>query len=107
MEPRPVSGPAARKPPAAVAVVAGLTLLLLPQVLPQNGKTGYLLGNRHSITSSARASRAGGMSRPRAFAVRRLTRSSSLVGCSTGKSPGEAPLKILSIIPAALKYRFG
>ena len=61
----------------------------------------------HSITSSARASSVGGSSRPSALAVRRLTRSSSLVGCSTGRSPGEAPLKILSISPAALKYRRG
>ena len=39
----------------------------------------------------------GGSSMPSALAVRRLTRSSSLVGCSTGRSPGEAPSKILSI----------
>src|SRR5215208_1567755 len=61
----------------------------------------------HSITSSARAISVGGSSRPSALAVRRLTRSSSLVGCSTGRLPGEAPLKILSISPAALKYRRG
>src|SRR5262249_32943800 len=67
----------------------------------------YELAAPHSITSSARAISIGGSSRPSALAVRRLTRSSSLVGCSTGRSPGEAPLKILSISPAALKYRRG
>src|SRR5262249_44210321 len=68
---------------------------------------GDELAALHSITSSARAISVGGSSRPSALAVRRLTRSSSLVGCSTGRSPGEAPLKILSISPAALKYRRG
>src|SRR5262245_49149976 len=51
----------------------------------------------HSITSSARASSVGGTSRPRAFAVLILMISSNLVGCSTGKSAGLAPRKILSI----------
>src|SRR5215813_13207194 len=51
----------------------------------------------HSITSSARASSAGEISRPSALAVLRLITSSNLVGCWTGKSPGLAPLKILSM----------
>src|SRR5262245_25002517 len=38
----------------------------------------------------------GGTSRPSAFATIRLTRS-NLVGCSTGRSAGFAPRKILSI----------
>src|SRR5438874_10266888 len=50
----------------------------------------------YSITSSARASRVDGMSMPFALAVLRFTTSSNLVGCSTGKSAGFAPLKILS-----------
>src|SRR5262249_31925747 len=50
----------------------------------------------HSITSSARASNVGGTSRPSAFAVVRLTTSSNLVGCSTGRSAGFAPRRILS-----------
>ena len=50
----------------------------------------------YSITSSAMASTPGGMSRPSDFAVLRLMTSSNLVGCSTGKSPGLAPLRILS-----------
>src|SRR6266536_2576978 len=48
----------------------------------------------HSITSSARASRVGGISRPSALAVLRLITSSYLVGCSTGSSAGFAPLRI-------------
>src|SRR5262249_9223869 len=46
---------------------------------------------RQWITSSARASTDGGIARPSAFAVFRLTPSSNLVGCSTGRSPGLAP----------------
>jgi Transposase len=48
------------------------------------------------ITSSARASTAGGIVRPRALAVFRLMTSSNFVGCSTGRSLGFAPLRILS-----------
>ena len=50
----------------------------------------------HSITSSARASIVGGMVRPSAFAVFRLITNSKIVGCSTGRSAGLAPFKILS-----------
>src|SRR5262249_32706071 len=50
----------------------------------------------YSITSSARASRVGGTSRPSALAVFRLIANSYLVGCSTGRSAGFAPLRILS-----------
>ena len=51
---------------------------------------------RYSITSSARASSAGGTVRPSALAVLRLITSSNLVGCSTGRSEGLVPLRILS-----------
>src|SRR5262249_9150378 len=50
----------------------------------------------HCMTSSARASRDGGIVSPRALAVLRLITSSNLVGCSTGRSPGLAPFRILS-----------
>jgi hypothetical protein len=50
----------------------------------------------YSTTLSARASSAGGTSRPRALAALTLITSSNLVGCSTGRSPGLAPLRILS-----------
>src|SRR5262249_45100671 len=45
-----------------------------------------------SITSSARASSVGGISRPSALAVLRLMASSNFVGCSIGRSAGFAPL---------------
>ncbi len=54
------------------------------------------VANNHSITSSARPSSDRGIVRPRALAVLRLITSSNLVGCSTGRSPGLAPLRILS-----------
>ena len=50
----------------------------------------------YSRTSSARARTDGAMVRPRAFAVFMLMTSSNLVACSTGKSAGRAPLRILS-----------
>src|SRR5262249_125355 len=49
----------------------------------------------HSITSSARASSAGGISSPSARAVTRLMTNSNLVGCTTGRSAGLAPLRTL------------
>src|SRR5207249_1429742 len=48
----------------------------------------------HSITSVARARIDGGTVRPSALAVLRLTTSSNVVGCWTGKSAGLAPLRI-------------
>ena len=48
------------------------------------------------ITSSARPSSDGGIVRPRALAVFMLITSSNFVGCSTGRSAGLAPLRILS-----------
>jgi hypothetical protein len=57
---------------------------------------GHKRTSPYSITSSARASSIGGTVRPMALPVLRLTISSNLVGCSTGRSLGLAPLKILS-----------
>src|SRR5262249_50445119 len=48
----------------------------------------------HSITSSARASTVGGISRPSAFAVLRLITNSNLVGSWTGRSPGFSPFSM-------------
>src|SRR5215467_2839818 len=50
----------------------------------------------HSITLSARSTRAAGTSWPIAFAVLRLMTSSNLVGCSTGESAGFAPRRSLA-----------
>src|SRR6516165_8580056 len=52
-------------------------------------------GGCYSMTSSARARIEGGTLRPRALAVLRLTTSSKVVGCWTGRSAGLAPLRIL------------
>jgi len=51
----------------------------------------------YSITSSARASSAGGTVRPRAFAVLRLIANSYLVGACTGKSAGFSLFRIRSM----------
>src|SRR6516165_1099060 len=49
----------------------------------------------HSMTSSARARIDGGTVRPSAFAVLRLTTSSKVAACWTGRSAGFSPLSIL------------
>jgi len=48
------------------------------------------------MTRSARASTLGGIVRPICLAVLRLINSSNFVGCSTGRSAGFAPFRILS-----------
>ena len=55
---------------------------------------------RYSITWSARPSTDGGIVRPSVLAVWRLTTVSNVVGCWTGRSPGFAPLSILSAYTA-------
>jgi hypothetical protein len=50
----------------------------------------------YSITASARARSVGGSVSPSAWAVLTLMTSSNFVGCSTGRSPALAPLRILS-----------
>ncbi len=67
---------------------------------PTNARSKQVL---YSITLSALASSVGGTSRPSALAVLRLIANSNLVGCCTGKSPGFAPLKILSMKAASWK----
>src|SRR5215207_9447375 len=56
----------------------------------------YELPPFYSITSSARASREGGTSRPSALAVLRLITVSYLVGACTGRSAGFSPLRMRS-----------
>src|SRR5262249_22233205 len=72
-------------------------LLPVPCERPRGRRGGderYEPATIHSITSSARASSIGGISRPIAFAVARLITSSKRVGCATGRSAGFAPLRI-------------
>jgi hypothetical protein len=58
----------------------------------------------YSITSSARASRAGGTSMPSALAVRRFIRNSNFVGPSTGIKLGLVPFSIFSTYRAARRH---
>src|SRR5215831_13666801 len=61
---------------------------------PRGGRAAEQRDERaalHSITSSARASKVGGMAIPMALAVLRLMISSNLVGCAIGRSPGFSP----------------
>src|SRR4029077_1066324 len=51
----------------------------------------------HSITSSARASSVGGTVRPSVFAVFRLRTNSIFTACSTGRSAGLTPRRILPV----------
>src|SRR5215510_13771677 len=61
----------------------------------------------HSINSSARSKNASGIFSPNALAAVRLITRSSLVGCSTGMSPGFAPRRILSTRSPARRYMLG
>ena len=51
----------------------------------------------HSIVSSASESRLSEILMPSALAVLRLITVSNLVGCSTGRSAGFAPLRIFAV----------
>jgi len=62
---------------------------------------GALVIAAYRITSSAWKRTTGGMVSPRAWAVLRLMINWNLVGCSTGRSAGLAPLRILSTKMAA------
>src|SRR5215831_18766506 len=70
-------------------------------------KRDELSAPHHSITSSARASMIGGISRPIALAVLTLITSVNLVGRSIGKSAALAPLRIRSTYIAARLYMSG
>ena len=61
----------------------------------------------YSTTSSAATSSVCGIVRPSSFAVLRLMTNSNFVGCSTGRSLGLAPRKILSTYSAARWNRVG
>jgi hypothetical protein len=66
---------------------------------PKSATSGLMRRSKpqpYSITSSARTSNEGGTVRPSALAVFMLMMSSNLVGCSTGRSAGLAPLRNLS-----------
>ena len=64
--------------------------------LPRASSDSCTATNTHSISSSAPASIEVGTSMPSALAAFTLTTSLKAVGCSIGRSPGIAPLSILS-----------
>jgi len=90
-EPRSV-GPRCWGGHGAAPVVMSLVLPVPLRPYPQRPEHP----GHHSITWSARSSSARGMVRPSALAALRLMISSNLIGCSTGRSAGLAPFKILS-----------
>src|SRR5262249_28996687 len=61
----------------------------------------------HSMTSSARTRNDSGIVSPIAFAVLLLTISSNLVACSTGRSAGLAPFRILSPFRSMKRLWYG
>src|SRR5262245_39501562 len=63
--------------------------------------------DRYSITSSAVVRSDGDKVRPSALAVFKLMASSNLVGCSTGRSAGLPPCRILCTYPAARRNSSG
>src|SRR2546425_6430991 len=67
-----------------------------PCVLVLSTPATHSLTRDHWMISSALRSRDCGIVRPIALAVLRLMTSSNFVGCSTGRSPGFEPLRILS-----------
>jgi hypothetical protein len=73
-------------------------LLQLGLLGPKSATNGLMRRSKqhYSITSSALRSNEVGTVRPSALAVFILITSSNLVGCSTGRSEGLAPLRILS-----------
>jgi hypothetical protein len=86
-----------RSRPSAVAVLRLITNSNFVGYWTGKSEGSFILNlpSHHSITSSARASSVGGISRPNALAVLRLITSSNFVGCITGKSAGLVPFKIL------------
>src|SRR5580704_8806105 len=59
----------------------------------------------HSITSLTRTINDSGILRPNALAVVKLTARSNFTGCSTGRSPGFEPCRILSTKSPARRNR--
>src|SRR5262249_58175875 len=79
-----------------VSDARGLARLL--RARPRGRRAGHerdeLAAATHSITSSARASSVGGISRRSAFAVLRLITNSNLLDCTTRSSAGFSPLRM-------------
>jgi hypothetical protein len=101
-------GPSSRRARSASAVFKIFVLHPKNTFATISATTGLMHRSNltaYSITSSARSKKASGIVMPSAFAVVRLTTSSKVVGCSTGRSAGFAPFKILSTRSAARRNR--
>src|SRR5207245_10633384 len=70
--------------------------IFIVDLLPLPGGARRVGRARYWMISSARTRTDCGIVRPSALAVLRLITSSKFVGCSTGRSAGLAPLRILS-----------
>src|SRR5262249_41741204 len=86
------------------------TLLRARCAWPHNRRAaeqGDEIATPHSITSSARASMIGAISRPIALGVLTLSTSVNLVGRSIGNSAALAPLRMRSTYIGARRYMSG
>src|SRR5262245_18089429 len=99
--------PAGTRHPDAVALDAAVQLAAV-LVLKDEGFKGRADGGArgHSITRSARSRSVCGIVSPSAFAVLRLMTSANLVGCSTGRSAGLAPLRMRSTYVVERRHAF-
>ena len=84
-----VAAPSAAWRPAANPWVIAVSVMLATALMT------------YSMTRSARSRSDPGIVSPSALAVLRLITMSNFLGCSTGRSPGLAPLRILSTYVAA------
>jgi hypothetical protein len=98
LEPEPIN--LGRTADVRFGANAGLSSDLVP--CPKSARTGS--GRSHSITSSARASKVGGMVRPSAFAVLRLMTRRKWVLCWTGISDGRSPLRTRPAYSPIIRY---
>jgi hypothetical protein len=85
----------------------GLKSDIAPYPKSANSGLNRKMASAYSITRSARERNTGENVNPIVFAVRKLTASSNVVGCSTGMSAGFVPLRTLSTRSAARRYLSG
>src|SRR5690348_3530907 len=88
-----------------IHAVGALAISLTDKTRTTTTVLSWRVSRLYLITLSALASTLGGMVRPICFAAFRLITSSNLVGCSMGRSPGLAPLRILSTYVAARRNK--
>src|SRR4029450_12948338 len=91
----------------ATVEIAAVLVLLEEGLECVEERHAALVEHGYSMTWSARRSNVCGIVSPSALAVLRLMTSANLVGCSTGRSAGLAPLRILSTKVAARRQRSG